>query len=166
MKSLPVRTPFALVGLVLTVGGAGLLPLTMIGLLGIPLTLIGLVFCATTALGTANRDILAWRRIAGVVIGIVGVILLGFGCLLTSLSVAEYYLAAERGVPRSVTTSEEWMTLFTWIVSPVLIALGTHLRSSTSGRFPLAWAAYWFMYFPLVILAGILCAALGLSSGN
>ena len=150
---------------VLTVIGAGLSDLSIIALLGLPLFFIGLVFCAATALSSANRELPARQRTVGAAVSVAGVMLLGYGCLSTGSLVAQYHLDKSRGRPFGL-IFPMWVTLLIWILSPVLIAQGMRFRSQISGRFSLAWAAYWFSYFPLVLAAGIILALLGFSSGN
>ena len=159
MKSSPGKRSPALAALVLTITGAALLPIPFLGLLGLPLIMIGLVCCLQCA-GSAAQKPPASRQVMGMAALFAGILLLGFGCLGTSVGVAWYCLSSRRGMTFAM-TDEYWAALSLWIVAPILINQGILLRSNASGRRPLPQIAFWFIFFPLVALTVLLLAWLG-----
>jgi hypothetical protein len=138
----PAVVTRALFGVALIALGAGLEPLTMMGLVGLPLLLVGgglLTSAATGARGEA--DVPRWKNALGVLLEIGA----GFGLLVSALYSASLAWKHQLGFQRPgtalyrVSAHEVIVAIVLWLVLPTLLTLGIRLRTQWEVSRLLGW---------------------------
>ncbi|MBI3416424.1 MAG: hypothetical protein HY043_14105 [Verrucomicrobia bacterium] len=131
----------------LTVCGAGLAPLPVLGLFGVLCLLMAFPACLVHLNTIQPKSDKQQRNIIGFVFSSLGVVLLIASCVVASIGLANNIVAVQRQLGVEFLAGVTWLPLI-WASGPSLATLGARLMlGSESSRWK--WLAiYWLSYLP------------------